>query len=765
MTNVVKDNGRRSLPFDEARIIRFIDSILEEFPHLKAEDYKARIVRSIASKEEFVAEEITNRLILNAQDLISKEEPDWTFVAARIYLKKLYKQAAYNRSYDASEKYGDFIGLLKKLGELGIYSEDILREYSKQDIKEAEKLIDPSKDNLFTYAGLRTFADRYLAGGYSKEVFELPQERYLIIALTLMMNEPEEKRLELIKEAYWALSNHYMITATPTTSNAGKSYGQLSSCFIDTVDDSLRGIYDSNTDSATLSKASGGLGIYLGKIRSSGSDIKGFKGASSGVIPWAKQLNNTAVSVDQLGTRQGSIAVYLDLWHKDIFTFLDGKLNNGDERFKFHDLFTGVCIPDLFMEQVEKRGDWYLFDPHEVRKVMGWKDKNGKSLSLEDFYDEEDGWGSFREKYEECIQCNELSKVKTTAIEIMKRIMKSQLETGTPYMFYRDTVNRANPNKHAGMIYASNLCTEIMQNMSATTVKSEYTEDGEIVIRKSPGDYVVCNLSSIHLGRAVPAGVLERLIPIQMRMLDNVIDLNNIEVLQAQITNQKYRAVGLGYFSWHHLLALKSIKWDSEDAVNYSDELFEKIAFLAIKASNDLAKEKGYYPEFKGSEWDTGKYFERRDYTNDSSAHDWDGLRESIKQYGMRNGYLQSPAPNGSTAILINGTQATYPIFSTVYYEEKKNYKLKIAVPDLNPKTFWYYVKNAYQVDQHMSIKQNAARQRHVDQSISFNLYVPNNIKAKDLLALHMDAWESKLKTTYYTKSTSIELEDCDACQ
>src|SRR5690606_7120268 len=230
-----------------------------------------------------------------------------------------------------------------------------------------------------------------------------------------------------------------------------------------------------------------------------------------------------------------------------------------------HDIFTGVCLPDLFMEKVEQRGDWYLFDPHEVRQVMGY--------DLADFYDETRGAGSFREKYEECVQENRLNKRKVPAIDIMARIMKSQLETGTPFMFYRDEVNRMNPNKHAGMVYSSNLCTEITQNMSPTEQISEIVDGDEIVVRKKAGDFVVCNLSSINLGKAVPDGVLERLIPIQVRMLDNVIDLNTIDVKQARITNQKYRAIGLGTFGWHHLLALKGIAWESDEAVKFADEL------------------------------------------------------------------------------------------------------------------------------------------------------------------------------------------------
>src|SRR5699024_632990 len=220
---------------------------------------------------------------------------------------------------------------------------------------------------------------------------------------------------------------------SPTINNAGKTHGQLSSCFIDTVDDSLQSIYDVNSDVAQLSKNGGGIGVYMGKVRGRGSAIKGYQGMSSGVVPWIRQLNNTAVSVDQLGTRKGAIAIYLDIWHIDIEPFLHLKLNNGDERMRAHDIFPGVTLPDYFMEQVEARGDWYLFDPHEVRQVMGY--------SLEDFYDEKKGSGSWREKYLECVAHEGLSKRKVKAIDLMKRIMISQLETGTPFMFYRDEVN------------------------------------------------------------------------------------------------------------------------------------------------------------------------------------------------------------------------------------------------------------------------------------------------------------------------------------
>ncbi|MEH7522284.1 ribonucleoside-diphosphate reductase subunit alpha [Bacillus sp. JJ1503] len=712
--------------------------------------------------------------LLYSLNKISMDQPNWTFLAAQLYLNELYSEASKNRGYKMNVKYGDFYSLIMKLTNIGIYSEDLLAFYSKEEIDQLDILIDPEKDYLFNYIGLFLLVDRYLAKDYEKNIFELPQERFMIIAMTLMKNEDKAKRISLVKEVYWALSNLYMTVATPTLSNAGKSYGQLSSCFIDTVDDSLDSIYLNNWDIARLSKDGGGIGIYYGKVRALGSDIKKFKGNSSGVIPWIRLVNDTAVSVDQLGQRQGAIAIYLDVFHKDIMNgFLDLKTNNGDERRKAHDIFTGVAIPDLFMKKLEEVdetgksiGEWHTFCPHQVKQVMGWKDENGNPLGLEDYYDEV-GEKHFTRKYVEAVNHPLLPRKSYRAMDIMARIMVSQLEAGTPYMFYRDEVNRQNPNKHVNgngrtSIYCSNLCTEIMQNMSATVIQNEYQdEDGNIIIVRKPGDFVVCNLSSIHLPNAVRAGVLERLIQIQMRMLDNTIDINQISVGQAKWTNQKYRAVGLGTFGWHHLLAIKGMHWESDEAVNYANDLYEDIAYFTIRASMELAKEKGAYNLFHGSEWQSGEYFKRKDY----SSERWMDLQEDIQNYGVRNGWMMAVAPNSSTAKIGGSTDGIDPLYAIEYAEEKKNFKFKVTAPDLDHNTYNYYRRVRHELNQIWSIKQNAARQRHIDQSISFNLYVRHDIKARELLQLHLEAWKHGLKTTYYVRSTSqTEIDECEAC-
>ncbi|ECB9711199.1 ribonucleoside-diphosphate reductase subunit alpha [Listeria monocytogenes] len=753
-TYIVKDGGNRKLPFDKSRLDGYLEKIHEEFPKLDLEDYKRKVFNFVEKKEDYAADELVDYLIREAEARTDIHIPEWEHFAARLYLNKLYKKASKNRFYNDDDKYGSYVGLQESLGERGIYSGNILKNYSKEDLIAAGKLIDPEKDKLFTYNGLYLLATRYLATDSERNVYELPQERWLTIALYLMQNEPKEKRMKLVEEAYWALSNLYMTVATPTLANAGKVGGQLSSCFIDTVDDSLQGIYDSNTDVARVSKHGGGVGAYLGYVRSTGAAIRGVKGASGGVIPWIKQLNNTAVSVDQLGQRKGAIAVYLDVFHKDIESFLDLRLNNGDQRLRAHDVFTAVCIPDIFMEAVERRGEWYLFDPHEVKAKKGWY--------LQDFYDETKGEGTFREKYDELVADETISKKIVKAIDIMKRVMMSQLETGNPFMFYRDEVNRMNPNKHEGMVYSSNLCTEIMQNMSPTKMIQEIISGDQIVITKQAGDFVVCNLSSVNLGRAVVAeeGTLERLIEVEVRMLDNVIDLNELPVPQATITNQKYRSIGLGTFGWHHLLALKNIGWDSEEAEKYADELYEQINYLAIRASNKLAQEKGAYKVFKGSDWNTGEYFARRNY----NSPEWQELAKEVAEKGLRNAYLVAVAPNMSTAQIAGSTASIDPIYSAFYYEEKKDYRRPVIAPDLNLSTYPYYEKGAYKVDQFASVRQNGRRQRHVDQSLSFNFYVPSGIKASKLLELHMTAWNEGLKTTYYVRSNDIDVEECEWC-
>lgn len=682
---------------------------------------------------------------------LNRMNSKWQYVAAKLFLFDLYKEAKISRNYKTFG-YGDFNELVEMLVERGIYTEDFITKYSKAQRKELADYIDPDRDFLFNYEGVKLLADRYLVQGMDGEVLELPQERFMAIAMHLA--SVEEDKVHYAKAFYDLLSKLKMTVATPTLANAGTTFSQLSSCFISTVSDNLWSIYDVNSKFSKVSKHGGALGIYLGKVRSLGSDIRGFSNASGGVIPWVRLYNDTAVAVDQLGRRKGGASITLDIWHKDLYEFIDLRTNNGDDRRKAHDIFPAISIPDIFMERLINRQDFSLFDPHEVEKLMGF--------SLEDYYDKDEKHKEFSERYKLCENDSRLAKITVPALDIMKKIMKSAVETGTPFIFFRDTVNRANPNSHAGMIYGSNLCHEIAQNMSETKFVSEeiVSENGKskIVTTVESGDMVTCNLNSINLGN-VAFDELKENVPLQIRMLDNVITLNMFPVSDAEVTSLKYRAIGLGVSGYHHYLAKNAIAWENEKHIEEADRLFEEIAYNAIKASMELAREKGAYAEFEGSKWQTGEYFDERGYVSER----WQELKKDVMKYGLRNGYLMAVAPTGSTSNIAGTTAGIDPIFKKFFVEEKKGSFTPKTAPELNDETFWYY-KEAHYINQLWSIRACAARQRHIDQAQSFNLYITPDVKAKDILDLYVESFKSGIKTIYYVRNRSLEMDECTSC-
>ena len=717
-------------------------------------DSKLQFVDGMSTKEiqKVLVQTAIEKVIQKRDDgfgnMVNRTNTDWQFVAARLFLFDIYKEAAINRRYKAFG-YGNFVDLVRTLVASGKYASFFVDEYTEAELEELGDYIKPKRDYLFNYEGIKLLADRYLVRGYDKEFFELPQERFMAIAMHLALVEGENK-VEYAKKFYDLMSELKMTTATPTLANAGTPFHQLSSCFISGVDDNLWSIYDVNSKFSRVSKHGGALGIYIGKVRALNSDIRGYKNSSGGVIPWIRLYNDTAVAVDQLGKRKGGATVTLDIWHKDFYEFVELRTNNGDDRRKAHDIFPALSVPNIFMERLMARESFTLFDPHEVERVMGY--------SLEDFYDEVDE-KEFTKRYLECENHPDLHGIEVPALDMMKKVMKSAVETGTPFLFFRDTVNQANPNKHAGMIYASNLCHEIAQNVGFTNLQAEIiNEDGSITTKTEVGDMVTCNLNSINLG-AIEDEELEANIALQIRMLDNVITINQFPVPEAKMTSEKYRAIGLGTSGYHHYLVRHGIDWETEEHVQTADRLFEDIAYYAIKASMELAKEKGAYHAFYGSEWETGKYFERRGYTSER----WLALKEDVKKYGLRNGYLIAVAPTGSTSNIANTTAGIDPIFRKYFVEEKKGSFTPKTAPELNQKTFWLY-KEAHNINQQWSIRANAARQRHIDQAQSFNLYITPQVKAKEILELYMEAYKQGVKTIYYIRNQSLEMDECTSC-
>ena len=724
-----------------------------------AREYRERVYSMVTLQEKFANlckpgmshKEAIDTLIKAAVELTTPEAPAWEMISARILS---YRAEQKIKKQEDEIGIDGFYNKLKYMTSEGLYGEYILQNYAEEEINEAATFIKEERNKLLNYSGLDLLLKRYVIKNYAGKAIERVQEMYLGIALHLAMPEQKENRLMWVHRIYDMLSKLEVTMATPTLSNARKPNHQLSSCFIDTVPDSLDGIYRSLDNFSQVSKFGGGMGMYFGKVRATGGNIRGFKGVAGGVIRWMRLVNDTAVAVDQLGMRQGAVAVYLDVWHKDLPEFLQLRTNNGDDRMKAHDIFPAVCYPDLFWKMADENLDqnWYLFCPNEIMRIKGY--------CLEDCYGEE-----WERKYLDCVNDQRLTRRVISIKDIIRLVLRSAVETGTPFTFNRDTVNRANPNHHKGMIYCSNLCTEIAQNMAPieTVSKTIETKDGEtiVVTTTKPGEFVVCNLASLSLGR-LPLEDEEQMrekVATIVRALDNVISLNFYPVPYAEITNQKYRSIGLGISGYHHALAKRRIKWESEEHLQFMDKVFETINRSAILASSNLAKEKGSYQYFEGSDWQTGLYFDKRGYDSD----EWKEVRKTVALQGMRNAYLLAVAPTSSTSIIAGTTAGLDPIMKRFFLEEKKGSMLPRVAPELSDETYWMY-KSAYLINQKWSIKASGVRQRHIDQAQSMNLYITNDFTMRQVLDLYLLAWKSGVKTIYYVRSKSLEVEECESC-
>lgn len=734
------------------------DRELADVLHNVAREYRNRSYSMVTLQEKFSSftkpgmsqKDSIDALIKAAVELTTPEAPAWEMISARILSYRSEKKIT-----RLEEELGlkTFYRKVKYMTEEGLYGDYILQNYSEEEINEAATFIDPERNKLLNYSGLDLLLKRYVIKNYSGKVIERVQEMFLGIALHLAMPEKED-RLTWVRRIYDLLSKLEVTMATPTLSNSRKPSHQLSSCFIDTVPDSLDGIYRSLDNFSQVSKFGGGMGMYFGKVRATGGNIRGFKGVAGGVIRWMRLVNDTAVAVDQLGMRQGAVAVYLDVWHKDLPEFLQLRTNNGDDRMKAHDIFPAICYPDLFWKMAEEdmNQNWSLFCPNEIMRIKGY--------CLEDCYGEE-----WERKYLDCVNDQRLSRRVISIKDIVRLVLRSAVETGTPFTFNRDTVNRANPNAHKGMIYCSNLCTEIAQNMAPieTVSKEVETKDGDTVVVTTtrPGEFVVCNLASLSLGR-LPLEDEEKMkekVATVVRALDNVINLNFYPVPYAQLTNQRYRSIGLGISGYHHALAKRRIKWESEEHLEFMDKVFETINRAAILASSNLAKEKGSYQFFEGSDWQTGIYFDKRGY----DSAEWQDVRKTVALQGMRNAYLLAVAPTSSTSIIAGTTAGLDPIMKRFFLEEKKGSMLPRVAPELSDETYWMY-KSAYLINQKWSVRASGVRQRHIDQAQSMNLYITNDFTMRQILDLYLLAWKEGVKTIYYVRSKSLEVEECESC-
>ena len=687
--------------------------------------------------------EIDKALIMSSRSKIEKE-PNYAYVAARLLLNNLHKEV-FGEGVDSDvfelQYKKSFVQNIKKLVKAGRLSEKLL-EY---DLNLLSEHIDTKRDLLFKYLGIQTLYDRYFIH-IDQRRMETPQGFYMRVAMGLCLNEEdkEEKAIEI----YNMMSQFRYSPSTPTLFNSGTKRSQLSSCYLSTVDDSIDGIFGTIHGQARLSKYAGGLGVDWSSVRSSGSYIQGTNGKSSGLVPWLKIFNDTLVGVNQGGKRKGAGCAYLEVWHMDIEDFLELRKNTGDDRRRCHDMNTALWIPDEFMLAVKNEHDWYLFDPSECP-------------DLHDTYGE-----SFSKEYRKCCKMAEEGKIKMfrklPAKDLWKKCLKSLFETGHPWITFKDPSNIRYSNKHEGIVHSSNLCTEILLHTKPTVY-----EEGEVVER---GETAVCNLASINLSnhvkvRTIDWKKLKETVEVAIRGLDNVIDLNFYPTEEARNSNLKHRPIGLGIMGTHDVLHKLGISYDSDEAVALCDKIQEFISLHAIRSSALLAKDRGAYKSYEGSEWHKGympidTYCEMMndrkppsvgdDDTVFQTLEEWDSVRALVKEFGMRNSNVMAIAPTATISYIQGCSQSIEPDYSVLFVYSTLSGEFTMInehfVAVAKKKGIWSQAL----VDALKSV--DGARQKWIDMGQSLNLYNKHE-SLKYLNDMYMYCWEKGLKTTYYLRS------------
>ena len=787
---IIKRNGRREA-LDISKIQKVTSASVEGLQNVSQSDLE--LSAHIKFVDGMSSEQIQESLIRTAVEKIDIDAPDWTFVGARLFLYNLYHKVGKVTHGIKGTAYGHFKDYLSNGKAEGRLLPNLGDGF---DLEDLNNYINPERDLNFTYLGIKTLYDRYLIKNKLGQPIELPQHMFMSIAIFLAQNE--DNKQQRAKEFYDVVSKFEVMLATPTLSNARTNRHQLSSCYIGSSPDNIEGIFDGYHEMALLSKFGGGIGWDWTQVRALGGVIDNHKNAAGGTVPFLKINNDLAIAVDQLGTRKGAIAVYLEPWHMDINDFIDLKKNSGEERRRAHDLFPSLWISDLFMERVEADADWTLFDPYEV-----------KDLS--------ETWGDeFKAKYIAYEQNPDVAKEVISAKTLWKKILTSYFESGSPFLCFKDNANRMNPNSHVGHIRSSNLCTEIFQNTDPNKylirlefedgTKESYEENTLIGVdsgsvktankitsldsingkkvfivdkERVDGRTAVCNLASINLSRINTKEDFERVIPIAVRMLDNVIDLNFYPLRKVKVTNLQSRAIGIGVMGEAQMLAERGLLFGTSAHFNFIDSIMEMVSYNTIKASSDLAIEKGIYPDFHGSKWSQGIMPmdcykpEVNQLTSNELIYDWSELKQKVIRDGMRNGYLMAIAPTSSISILVGTTQAIEPVYKRKWFEENLSGLIPVVVPNLSPDTFQYYIP-AYEVDQIDIIKAAAIRQKWIDQGQSTNIFMhADKASGKYLNDIYMTAWKLGNKSTYYLRSQSPEAKndvedrsmECSGCQ
>jgi ribonucleoside-diphosphate reductase alpha chain len=772
--HVKKRNGRLQ-NFTVAKINASAERACENIEDVSASEIVLDAQLQLYDK--IPAAEIDKALILSAREKIEKE-PSYSFAAARLLLNNLYKEV-FREGVDSDifelQYRKVFVQNIKKLVANGRLDRRLLT----YDLKVLSEGLKVERDKKFKYLGIQIIYDRYLLREDGKPM-ESPQGFWMRVAMGLAINEEEKEKKAI--EFYNLISSLLYTPSTPTLFNSGTAHSQLSSCYLNTFDDSIDGIFDGAWQEARKSKFAGGLGLDVTPFRSTGSHIVGTNGISSGLIPWLKIFNDLLIAVNQGGKRPGAGCAYLEPWHLDYEEFLNLRRNTGDDRLRCHDLNTASWIPDEFMRRVQSEGDWYFFDPSEVKL----HDQFGAQFDK-----------SYRKLCKDAEEGLIKNWRKMPAKDLWKKMLKVLFETSHPWNTFKDPCNIRYTNQHEGVVHSSNLCTEITLHTKASKYKS-----GE---KTQAGETAVCNLGSVNLLNHFHDGVLDHkrlkaTIHTAIRMLDNVIDLNFYPTKEASNSNLQHRPIGLGLMGLHDVLHCLDIQIDSDEAVSFSDGLFEFYSFNAIEASALLSKERGSYASYKGSLWDQDKLpldshkdlmnYRKKEYNyNIKSKYsaitpkEWDSLRSTIETHGMRNSNVMAIAPTATIGYINGVEQSIEPNFSVLFVYENKSGNFFIVnehfVNDMKSRGLWSSeisslvkqadgdlsllngavpddlkekYKTAFDRDMLKLIESNSARQKWMDQSISFNLY-NKGTSLKYLNDIYMAAWEYGLKTTYYLRN------------
>lgn len=762
----VKDANGELKPLDINRLETVVTDACRDLDDV---DPQPIIDETLRNLYEGVPEsDVAQALTMSARTLIEKE-PNYTYVAARLLLDTCRSEALSELNgapviatqEEMAAGYSDYFkAYIQKAADLELVDRKLAEEY---DLDELGAALLPERDYQFTYLGLQTLYDRYFIHTEEGTHIELPQAFFMRVAMGLAINEIEREKRTI--EFYRLLSSFDFMSSTPTLFNSGTLRPQLSSCYLTTVPDDLYGIFDAIKDDAMLSKFAGGLGNDWTRVRSMGSHIKGTNGKSQGVVPFLKVANDTAVAVNQGGKRKGAMCAYLETWHLDVEEFLDLRKNTGDDRRRTHDMNTANWIPDLFMKRVSLEQNWTLFSPHDVP-------------DLHDIYG-----AAFEERYTHYEQMAAEGKIKNfktlSATDLWRKMLGMLFETGHPWITFKDPCNIRSPQGHVGTVHSSNLCTEITLN----------TSDSEIA---------VCNLGSVNLAAhttedGIDMEKLERTISTAIRMLDNVIDYNYYSVPTARASNLRHRPIGIGMMGFQDALYKRKLAYASEEAVQFADTSMEAISYYAIKASTDLAEERGTYQSYEGSLWSQGILpidsldllaKERNGFLNvdDSQTMDWEAIRKRIKQVGMRNSNTMAIAPTATISNICGVTQSIEPTYQNLFVKSNLSGEFTVANPylisDLKRHNMWdnvmvndlkYYdgsvqnidrvpaeikeiYRTAFEIDPRWLIEAASRRQKWIDQAQSLNLYMsePSGQKMDNLYKL---AWVRGLKTTYYLRS------------